>query len=125
MQIHTTARHCRLEPEMRRFAEDRVQKFQRLARDIHEASVIVTAEKYRHTAEITLKLRHHEVVSREQANEIRMAIDLAADAAEEQLRRIKERRVDRRRNGAAGSVRADGSAGTDNGAADETWDEEG
>jgi putative sigma-54 modulation protein len=125
MQIHTTARHCKLEPEIRRFAEDRVQKFQRLARDIHEASIIVTAEKYRHTAEITLKLRHQEVVSREEATEARMAIDLAADAAEEQLRRIKERRIDRRRNGAAAGDPAGAPAGPDGGEPDELWDEEG
>jgi putative sigma-54 modulation protein len=124
MQIHTTARHCQLEPDLRRFAEERVQKLQRLARDIQEASVILTAEKYRHTAEITLKLRHNEVVSRDEATEARMAIGLAADRAEEQLRRLKEKRVDRRRNGPAGNGRAAEAPAT-GAVADESWDEEG
>ena len=99
MQISTTVRHCELDPEDRLHAHQRLEKLQRYARDLHEAHLIVSAEKYRHTAEITLKLKHHEMVSREESTGARMAIDRATDALEEQLRRLKERRIDRKQRG--------------------------
>uniref|UniRef100_A0A832HZY3 Ribosome-associated translation inhibitor RaiA n=1 Tax=Eiseniibacteriota bacterium TaxID=2212470 RepID=A0A832HZY3_UNCEI len=97
MQISTTARHCDLDPQTRQHATQRLSKLERFARDIHEAHLVVTAEKFRHVAEITLRLNAHELVSREASNEPRIAIDLAADRLEAQLRRLKERRLDRGR----------------------------
>ena len=109
MQISTTARHCELDPEVKWFVQQRLEKLGRFARDIEEAHLVVTAEGYGHSAEITLKLRHGEMVSHEQATEARAAIDLAAVHLEKQLRRLKEKRVSRKRgarppNGKAGGV---------------------
>jgi putative sigma-54 modulation protein len=106
MQISTTARHCELEPSVREFARARLEKFERFARDIHEAHLIVTAEKYRHTAEITLKLNQHEMVSREISTDARAAIDLAADRLESQLRKLKEKRTERNHAGLSADERA-------------------
>jgi putative sigma-54 modulation protein len=97
MHINTTARHCELDPEVRWFAHQRLEKLRRFARDIAEAHLIVSAEGYRHNAEITLRLRGREMVSREESTELRSAIDRAVDRLERQLRRIKERRVSRKR----------------------------
>ena len=99
MQISTTARHCEIAPELRAFAHDRLERCTRFAQDLHDARLIVTAEKFRHTAEVTVRLNHHEMVSREEATEMRAAIDLAIDSLEEQLRRFKDKRVDRKRDG--------------------------
>ena len=98
MQITTTSRHCELDSGVRQFAQQRLEKFEKFARDIHEAHLVVTAEKFRHIAEIQLRLNHHELVSRGESPEVRVAIDHAADAIEEQLRRFKEKRVDRVRH---------------------------
>ena len=102
MQILTTARHCELDPEVRLHAQQRLEKLGKFARDIREAHLTVTAERYRHSAEITLRLNHHELVSREESTEPKIAIDLAADRLEQQLRRFKEKRVGRKREGRAG-----------------------
>jgi len=119
MHINTTARHCELDPEDRLHAHQRLEKLQRFAHDIHEAHLVVTAEKYRHTAEITIKLKHREMVSREEATELRMAIDRAADRIEEQLRRLKERRIDRKQRPANGRAAAGAEAGEDETGAEE------
>ncbi len=116
MQILTTARHCELDPEVRLHAQQRLEKLGKFARDLREAHLIVTAERYRHSAEITLKLNHHELVSREESTEPRIAIDLAADRLEQQLRRFKERRVGRKRESRAGGS-SGGPAATDGGEA--------
>jgi len=98
MNITTTARHCEFDQEDRLFAQQRLEKLGRFARDITEAHLILTAEKYRHGAEITVKLSRHELVSREIADNPRAAIDQAADRLEHQLRRFKEKRVERKRS---------------------------
>jgi putative sigma-54 modulation protein len=97
MQISTTARHCELDAEVRTFALQRLAKLERFARDIQEAHLIVTAEKFRHTAEITLRLKNHEMVSREESDTSRVAIDQAAARLEQQLRRLKEKRIEHKR----------------------------
>ncbi len=97
MRISTTVRHCELDPEDRLYMEQRLEKLSRFARDIHEAHLILSAENYRHTAEITLKLNRHEIVSREEANLARTAISTAADHLERQLRKLKDRRLERKR----------------------------
>ena len=114
MQISTTARHCELDAEVREFALQRLAKLERFARDIQEAHLIVTAEKFRHTAEITLKLKHHEMVSREESDASKVAIDLAAHRLEQQLRRLKEKRTEHKRpaRGAA-ETPPSGAAGAD------------
>jgi putative sigma-54 modulation protein len=93
MQISTTARHCELAPELRELAESKLQHASRFARDIHEVHLTVTAERFRHVAEITLRLDHHEVVCREEATEMRASIEGAIERLEEQLRRFKDRRT--------------------------------
>ena len=101
MRVLLTVRHCEMDPEDRLFAEQRLEKLGRFVRDIQEAHVIVSAEKYRHTAEITLKVRGTDLVGREQANGARAAVDRAIDRIEEQVRRLKDKRLERRLGGRA------------------------
>jgi putative sigma-54 modulation protein len=127
MQISTTARHCELDPEVRWFVQQRLDKLGRFARDIQEAHLIVTAEGYRHSAEITLKLRHGEMVSHEEATEARTAIDLAVDRLEKQLRKFKEKRVSRKRaarsNGKTGRHPAEIETGNETETGEEPFEE--
>jgi len=97
MRIHVTARHCEFDPEDRLLAEQRLEKLARFAHDIQEAHRILTAEDYRHVAEITLKLRGREIAAREEADRPRTAISAAIDRLEHQARKLKDRRLDQRR----------------------------
>ncbi|MGH7730561.1 MAG: ribosome hibernation-promoting factor, HPF/YfiA family [Candidatus Eiseniibacteriota bacterium] len=102
MKVHTTARHCEFAPEDRQFVQHRLERLLRYfrdPRDLMEAHVVVGVEKYRHSAEITLKLRRGEVTSREEADDSRAAIEQAAENLEHQIRRLKEKRVSRKRDG--------------------------
>jgi putative sigma-54 modulation protein len=112
MQISTTARHCELDAQVREFAQQRLAKLERFARDIREAHLVVTAEKFRFTAEITLRIKHHEMVSREESDTSKLAIDQAVHRLEQQLRRLKDKRTDHK-----GVVRElPGTAGAGDGA---------
>jgi putative sigma-54 modulation protein len=130
MHINTTARHLELDPEVRLYAHERIEKLTRYGRDIREAHLVVTAEGYRHHAEITLHLKGQHMVSREEATEPRAAIERAVGHLENQLRKLKERRLDRKRGsraadakGAAAESAAAGFAANGDGA-DEDWDGE-
>jgi ribosomal subunit interface protein len=97
MRIHVTARHFELDPEDRLLAEQRIEKLSRFVRDIQEAHVTLSQEKYRYLVEIALRVRGREMTSREEADAARIGIERAADRLEQQVRRLKERRLERRR----------------------------
>ena len=133
MKVTTTARHCELDPEVRTFVQQRLERLLRYfrdPRDLMEAHVVVAAEKYRHSAEVTLKLRRGEFVGREQADDPRAAVELAASRIEAQIRRDKGKRLDRKRAGrgrlgasAAEATPAPGEAALESGLDDETFDD--
>jgi putative sigma-54 modulation protein len=100
VHVSITARQCEVTPGVRQFAQQRLEKLKKYAQDIHSAHVIVRQERSAHEAEITLHLNGHEIVVTQQHAEAGAAIELAADRIEEQLRRVKDRRLDRsQRNG--------------------------
>lgn len=93
MQIHLTARHCELGPEIRTFAEQRLEKLQRYDEGIREVRVIVSAERKIHTAEITLRAHQQDLVITESHTDVLAALELAADRLEDRVRRNKDKRV--------------------------------
>ena len=95
MQISITARQCEITPGVRQFAQQRLEKLYKYASDIHGAHVIVRIERAVHVAEITLRVNGNELVVTQEHSEAGAAIELAADRMEEQLRRLKDRRLDR------------------------------
>jgi ribosomal subunit interface protein len=103
MNITTTARHCTLDTDDKQFAQIRLEKLARFLRtperDRLELHLVVTGERNRHHAEIKLRVKKHELVSREAGLDARAAIDQAADQLEQQMRRLKDRAARRRRAG--------------------------
>lgn len=109
MQISITARQCEITPGVRQFATQRLEKLQKYVHDIHGIHVIVRLERNVHEAEITLRLNGTELVSTQQHAEAGAAIELAADRLEEQVRRTKDRRLDRAQR-VAGDKSANGAS---------------
>lgn len=101
MNIITTARHFALDSDDKEFAHQRLERVARFLRERErngvEAHLTITAEKNRHVAEILLKVRRHELVSREEGSDARGAVELAVDGLERQMRRIKDRSAARRK----------------------------
>ena len=121
MQIHLTARHCELGPDVRTFAQQRLEKLSKYDSRIHEVRVIVSQERKLHTAEITLRAHQQDVVITESHVDARAAIELAAERLEERVRRSKEKRISAPRREARLNGTDDAQpAGTEDGvAADE------
>ncbi len=112
MQISITARQCEVSSGVRQFAQQRIEKLEKYASDIHGVHVIVTKEHGDHVAEISLRLNGTELVTKQEAGEPGAAIELAADRMEEQLRRHKDKRTEHKHRGAKAPA-ADGAATDD------------
>jgi putative sigma-54 modulation protein len=113
VQIHLTARHCELGPDVRTFAQQRLEKLIKYDGSIHDVRVIVSQERKLHTAEITLRAHQQDVVITESHLDARAAIELAADRLEDRVRRGKEKRISAPRR-----TREPRVPGVDNGASD-------
>ena len=123
MQIHLTARHCELGPDVRTFAQQRLEKLSKYDSRIHEVRVIVSQERKLHTAEITLRAHQQDVVITESHLDARAAIELAAERLEERVRRGKEKRISARTRVPGRLNGADEAqpTGTEDGVADDEY----
>ncbi len=109
MQISITARQCEISPGVRQFAQQRLEKLQKYVSDIRGVHVIVRHERSVHVAEIALRVNGNELVMTQEHAEAGAAIELAATKIEEQLRRLKDKRLDRSQR-SAGDKGANGAA---------------
>lgn len=103
MEIHLTARHCELGADLREFTQQRLEKLNKYDEAIQEVRVIVSQERKLHTAEITLRAHHQDVIITESHADARAAIELAADRLEDRVRRRKEKRVSAPRRAGRGN----------------------
>ena len=122
MQIHLTARHCELGPEVRGFAQQRLEKLHKYDSGIQQVRVIVSQERKLHTAEITLRAHQQDVVITDSHADPRAAIELAAARLEDRIRRRKEKRVSApRRNGRVNGADDAQPAGSEESVADDEY----
>jgi len=122
VQIHLTARHCDLGPDVREFAHARLEKLHKYDSGIQEVRVIVSQERKLHTAEITLRAHQQDVVITESHVDARAAIELAAARLEDRIRRRKEKRVSApRRNGRLNGTDGAQPEGTEETVADDEY----
>jgi putative sigma-54 modulation protein len=97
MRIDFTGRQMEVSSDLRRYTEERLRKLTRLLRDRFELHVILTAEKHRRIAEITLKFRDHTLVGVQTTRNPRSSINGALDKLERQAVRLLGRRRERKR----------------------------
>ena len=122
MEINTTARHFELTPAIREHGEKRLQKLTRYFDRITKSNVVLIREKHRQIAEITLHVNGTDLVSREESNDVFLSIDRAVDNLERQIKRHKERLVERNRK-ENGLKRIAGAPEAEAGALDEDEEE--
>jgi len=97
MNIDFTGRQMEIGDELRRYTQGRLRKITRLLGDAYEMHVILTAEKHRRHAEITLNFRNHTLVGVEESVDPRTSISGALNKLERQAVRLRERKLTRKR----------------------------
>jgi len=97
MYLDFTGRQVEVSADLQRYTQERLRKLVRLLGERIGVHVILTAEKHRRIAELTLKFRHDTLVGIEETGDIRMSINGAIDKLATQAVRLMERRRERKR----------------------------
>jgi putative sigma-54 modulation protein len=91
MKITITARHFETDQALEDHARERLMTLKRYFERVIDAHVILSAQKYRHTAEITLKVSGLTLASKEESDNMRTSIDRAVSKLERQVKRYKQK----------------------------------
>jgi putative sigma-54 modulation protein len=101
MKIEFTGRQTEIPAELRRLTERKLEKLARALPGITRAHVILTADRHRQIAEISVHSRHLDLVARETTAELGTSIGVVVDKLTRQAQRQVGRRRVRSRPGAA------------------------
>jgi putative sigma-54 modulation protein len=97
MKTAVTGRHVDITPALRAHVDARLDHLARFCGRSAEASVVLTVEKYRHQAEVTLNANGVLIQAKEQTSEMYASIDQAVAKIERQLKKYKDRQNNNRR----------------------------
>ena len=97
MNIIVTGRHLDVTPALKKYAEEKIQKFNRYLSNISEAIVTLSIEKYRHKVEVLLKVNGVLIQAEGITGEIYSSIDEVVEKLERQVKRYKEKLVSHRK----------------------------
>jgi putative sigma-54 modulation protein len=97
MKIHFTGRHFDITKAIKDFTEEKLNKIERFNEGILEAHVILSIEKYRHIAEVTLHGKHISFSGKEETQDMYSSIGLVLDKIEKQAKKHKGKLVGRKR----------------------------
>ena len=98
MNVEYTGRHHKVTPSNRKEVESGLAKVQKLLGDKFETKVILTVEKHRHKAEITIAAPKGQLVALAQATDMTAAIGEALDHLQKQAVKYKTRWRTKKRN---------------------------
>lgn len=87
MNIVITGRHFDVTEPIKAHANDKISKLDKFLTKLLEAHVILSVEKFRHIAEITVIGKNLKVTSTEITSDMYASIDKAVGSLEEQLRK--------------------------------------
>lgn len=98
MNIIINGRHLDITPAIRSYAEDKVRKFERFLVKISEVAITLSVEKYRHKAEMFLRVNGVLIQAESVTEEIYASIDEVIEKIERQIRKIKDKMSSRRKD---------------------------
>lgn len=101
MNILVNGRHLEITPALKNYAEEKIGKFEKYITNITEAVVTLSVEKYRHKAEVLIKVNGFLIQAEGVTGEIYSSIDEVVEKLEKQVKKYKEklhsyRKVDKR-----------------------------
>ena len=91
MRVVISARGLTVSESYRSGLTRRLERLDELLPKILDASVVLSREKHRRTARVTLRAKHRTFRSEETAGDLARAVDAALDALRRQVRDVKDR----------------------------------
>jgi len=91
MQFSVTARNLEITPALRAYTEEKLSRLTRYLENIVTIHVVLSVNKHRQTAEVTLRVRELTIRAEEESDDLYSSIDLVVEKLERQILRYKER----------------------------------
>lgn len=91
MNVIVNGRHLEITPALRSYSEEKIGKFEKYISNISEAVVTLSVEKYRHKAEVQLKVNGVMIQAEGVTGEVYSSIDQVVEKLEKQVVKYKER----------------------------------
>lgn len=97
MQIEYTGRHVHVTNACRTLCEEGLERVGKLLGRVVSAHVVLSTEKHRCMAEITIEVRSNKLVSTAESTSMETAVRMALEKAETQAKRFKQKMVTKKR----------------------------
>ena len=91
MQVEYTGRQVTVTPALRALAEEGIERIGKILGRTTGAHVILSAEKYRKTAEVSIKTRRHDILGVAESTSMETALRGAIEKAETQAIRCRKK----------------------------------
>jgi putative sigma-54 modulation protein len=98
MNVIINGRQMDLTENLKDYAEERINKFKKYLNNITEATVTLSVEKYRHKAEVLLKVNGLLIQAESITGEMYASIDEVVEKLERQVKKYKEKIVSNRKS---------------------------
>ncbi|MDL2274519.1 ribosome-associated translation inhibitor RaiA [Desulfosarcina sp. OttesenSCG-928-G10] len=110
--MNIAVRFKNLEPSdaLRDYANEKLSRLEKYFNGPVEASVTLSVEKFRHSAEVNLVGDRLTINGKEETEEMYAAIDMVADKLEAQIKKSKQKNRSHRDKGKTGDLSDDGPA---------------
>ena len=105
MNVVITGRHFDVTEGMKAHVNDKITKLDKFYHKILESHVILSVEKFRHIAEITVIGKHFKLTATETTSDMYASIDAAIASLEKQLRKLHDKIKEHRVKGSSGRIR--------------------
>jgi putative sigma-54 modulation protein len=107
MEITTRSRNFTASPAIKSYVEEKLSKLEKYSRKIIEAHVMFSLERYRHIAEVVLRLNGGDITGRAESSDMYSSIDTVVDKLERMLKKRKDKVTSRRQRSSLKESHAD------------------
>ena len=99
MQVSVTFRKIDASDTLRNYAEGKLYRIKKFVEDPIEAHVVLSVEKFRHIAEVSINANGLRINGQEETGDMYSAIDMVVDKVEAQIKKNREKLKKRKRDG--------------------------
>jgi putative sigma-54 modulation protein len=99
MRISVTFRHTESTDALKEYANQKLSKVKKYLSEPIDLNVVLSVEKFRHNAEVTLTADRNVINCREETEDMYSAIDKVAEKLERQVKKAKGRIQTKRTSG--------------------------
>lgn len=98
MIIVVNGRNVEVTPSLKKYAEDKISKFDRYLANISEATITLSIQKHRHKAEVLIKANGTQIQAEGITDELYSSIDEVVAKLDKQIKKLKGKIISSRKS---------------------------